>query len=166
MASVRPYTPRATPCPCDLSEPTVMSGSCVPESYRSVVAAAGDQSTVGGQRHAPDCASVARKHSDLLRWLISGSDSLTPGRQMMLRADKVTFMSSEPVTATLLMREDPTHRAELPAIELRGADPANPQPPKKFTPAPIGEEIGTYRINFGVLPEGRYFAAIAIAVYR
>jgi hypothetical protein len=101
----------------------------------------------------------------LLRWLISGGESLTPGKQMMLRADKVTFLSTEPATATLLLREEANRRGEIPKIELSstdsGAGAAPTNQPKVFAPAAVGEEVGTYRVNFGVLPEGRYVAKAA-----
>src|SRR5207244_2789081 len=41
----------------------------------------------------------------LLRWLVS-SAGLLPGQQLALRADKVSFSTTEPATATLLVRED------------------------------------------------------------
>jgi hypothetical protein len=94
----------------------------------------------------------------LLRWLISGGESLTPGQDMMLRADKVTFMSTEPATATLLVREESNRRAQLPKIELVSDKDAQL---KTLVPAPLGDEIGMYRVAFGVLPEGRYTARIA-----
>jgi hypothetical protein len=100
----------------------------------------------------------------LLRWLISGGDSLTPGKQMMLRGDKVTFLSTEPATATLLLREDANRRGEIPKIELLSsfaAPGAAAAEPKVFAPTAAGEEVGTYRVNFGVLLDGRYTAKVA-----
>src|SRR5258708_32873692 len=41
----------------------------------------------------------------LLRWLIS-SVGLVPGRDLVLRTDKVTYASGESISALLLRRED------------------------------------------------------------
>ena len=94
----------------------------------------------------------------MLRWLTSGNDRLTPGQRMTLRSDKVSFLSTEPATATMLVREDAKSRAELPKVELMSSAGSEV---KSFAPSPMGEEIGTYRVSFGQLPEGRYTARIA-----
>ena len=93
----------------------------------------------------------------MLRWLTSGNDRLTPGQRMTLRSDKVTFLSTESATATMLVRDDPKLRAELPKVELASAGGET----RSFAATPMGEEIGTYRVSFGQLPEGRYTARIA-----
>lgn len=92
----------------------------------------------------------------LLRWLTSGV-SLLPGQTMALRADKVSFATIEPATATLLVRDEPA-RAARPAVELLGALPG--QQPKTFTAVPLGDQPGVYRVNFGKLAEGRYQAQV------
>jgi hypothetical protein len=92
----------------------------------------------------------------LIRWLASSS-GLPPGQDMTLRAEKIAFQTNEPVTATLLMRQE-VARPEVPKVELEGEAPNTP---KVFTPVPTGDEPGTYRVLFGALPEGRYHARIA-----
>ena len=92
----------------------------------------------------------------LLRWLVS-SDTLLPGQDVILRADRVTFNATEPVTATLLVREEAAAE-RIPAIELSGEALQGKQ---VFTPVAIGDEPGTFRIVFGQLPEGRYQARVA-----
>lgn len=91
----------------------------------------------------------------LLRWLTSGAN-LMPGQQMMLRADKVRFATSEAATATLLARKE-VGQADLPNIELTGDDGAS----KSFAPAAMGNEPGLFRVTFGKLPAGRYQVKIA-----
>ena len=78
---------------------------------------------------------------------------------MALRADKIAFGTGEPVTATLLMRQDAADRP-VPKIDLEGDAPNTS---KSFTPVATGDEPGTFRILFGTLPEGRYHARIAAA---
>lgn len=92
----------------------------------------------------------------LLRWLISGVN-LLPGQKMTLRSDKVTFHAGQSASATLLVREDPSG-AQLPKVELLPEGAAQGQP---FAPVPIGDEPGSYRVDFGKLPEGRYQARVA-----
>lgn len=89
----------------------------------------------------------------LLRWLVSGG-GLTPGQNLLLRTDKTSYIIGEPVTATLLMREEPGDR--LPQIHLRTGN----SEPKTFAPAPLGEEPGVYQVMFGALEEGEYVASI------
>ena len=91
----------------------------------------------------------------LIRWLASGA-GLPPGQAMALRADKAVFGTGEAATATLLLRRDAT-AGNPPKIDLEGA---TPQTKKQFTPVASGEELGTFRVVFGPLPEGRYRARI------
>jgi hypothetical protein len=91
----------------------------------------------------------------LTRWLITSGD-LLPGQKMLLRSDRITFGSTEPATATLLLREE--ERKQTPLVELRGDGIAEARP---FTPAPLGDEPGTFRVVFGKLPEGRYQIRVA-----
>ena len=109
----------------------------LPPQYRN------DRDVYGGLWHS------------LIRWLASGS-GLPPGRDMALRADKVAFRTNEPVTATLLLRQDDARR-EVPKVML-AADARNTS--KSFTPVASGDEPGTFRVLFGTLPEGRYRARI------
>src|SRR5262249_34951608 len=89
----------------------------------------------------------------LVRWLASSAD-LLPGQKLALRSDKVTFSTSEPAAATLLVREEAT-KVVVPAIELTSEWLAEP---RKFFPVPLGDEPGAFRVVFGKLPEGRYQA--------
>jgi hypothetical protein len=97
----------------------------------------------------------------MLRWLTS-AQGLTPGQTFSLRAEKVRFGTDEPATATLLARED-VPRDKLPAVQLSAE--GSKEPPKTFAPAPVGSEAGVFRINFGMLPEGRYTARLAGAAH-
>ncbi|MBI3861978.1 MAG: hypothetical protein HY290_08780 [Planctomycetia bacterium] len=92
----------------------------------------------------------------LLRWLVSGA-GLLPGQDMALRTDQVTFGSSEPSTATLLVRREAA-QGPIPGVELSGD---GLETPRTVVPAAAGELPGVFRINFGELPEGRYQARIA-----
>jgi hypothetical protein len=100
----------------------------------------------------------------MLRWLIS-AENLMPGQRLSLRADKVSFNSTEPATATLLVRDDAAAKGKPPMVELvsggGGAAGAAGGEVKAFAAAPLGEEPGTFRVNFGKLPEGRYVLRVA-----
>src|SRR5258708_27854721 len=78
----------------------------------------------------------------LLRWLVSGG-SLLPGQKMTLRADKVSFASSEPATATLAVRDEAA--GQTPAVELIED---GKQEARRFPASPLGEAPGTWRVNF------------------
>ncbi len=91
----------------------------------------------------------------LLRWLVSSVD-LLPGQDLALRSDKISYRTREPVTATLLLR-DSAAKAGVPAVELRDTDN---RLVRTVTPSPHGDEPGTYRVPFGILPEGRYHAGV------
>src|SRR5258708_35061325 len=56
----------------------------------------------------------------LLRWLIS-SVGLVPGRDLVLRTDKVTYASGESISALLLRRED-SAAVKTFEVELAGED--------------------------------------------
>lgn len=92
----------------------------------------------------------------LLRWLVSGV-GLIPGQDLLLRTDKVTYTSGDQVTALLLMRNASENQG-VPAVQLFGS---GAEPMGTFTPIPLGDEPGVYRVPFGVLPEGSYRAAAA-----
>ena len=91
----------------------------------------------------------------LLRWLIS-SVGLVPGRDLVLRTDKVTYASGESVSASLLRREDSAAPKTL-EVELAGEDGGSSA---KYPAVPLGDEPGVYRVPFGTLPEGRYRASV------
>ncbi len=93
----------------------------------------------------------------LMRWLITSGD-LLPGQKMLLRSDRVTFGTTEPATATLLLREDEGERKQTPLVELRGE---RVEGVRSVAPSPLGEEPGTFRVVFGKLPEGRYQIRVA-----
>jgi len=92
----------------------------------------------------------------MMRWLTSGGN-LTPGQLCSLRTDRVRFGADEPATATLLVREG-KDKASVPAVELVMIDGSTSG--TTFMPAPIGSEAGVYRVNFGMLPEGKYQAKV------
>jgi hypothetical protein len=92
----------------------------------------------------------------LLRWLVSSAD-LLPGQKLALRSDKVSFGTTEPATATLLLHAD-SAKGQVPAVELRG-DGIDGR--RTITPVALGEEPGAFRVVFGNLPEGRYEARVA-----
>lgn len=92
----------------------------------------------------------------LLRWLVSSSD-LLPGQKLALRSDKVSFGTTEPASATLLLRDEAA-QGQVPAVELRGG---NLEQPRQVTPVAMGDEPGAFRVVFGKLPEGRYQVRVA-----
>src|SRR5262249_19734166 len=75
----------------------------------------------------------------LTRWLIASGD-LLPGQKMALRSDRASFGTTEPASATLLLREE-GERQQVPAVELRGDGIDGV---KTVTPAPLGDEPGTF----------------------
>ncbi len=92
----------------------------------------------------------------LLRWLVSGA-ALLPNQEMAIRTDQVTFGSSETASATLLLRKV-AGPSDVPNIELTGDGIDGV---RTVVPTPAGEGVGTFRVLFGELPEGRYRARIA-----
>lgn len=92
----------------------------------------------------------------LVRWLVSGV-GLVPGQNVALSVDKVSFLTGEPAAATLLIRESAIAK-DLPAVELARGDGTAAG---TFTPSPLGDEPGVYRVSFGVLPQGQYRASVA-----
>ena len=102
-----------------------------------------------------------RQHDDvyallwrsLIRWLVSKA-GLLPSQQLALRTDKVTFTTTQSVTATLLMREEQIS-GEVPKVQLTGGDLAEP---RLITPVPSGSVPGQYRVAMGRLGEGSYEA--------
>lgn len=91
----------------------------------------------------------------LLRWLVS-SVSLLPGQDMALRADRLTFSTNEPATAMLAIRES-LAGGNLPRVQLQGEALSGP---RLFTPAPLAEASGSFRVVFGKLPAGQYEAQL------
>ena len=89
----------------------------------------------------------------LLRWLISGA-GLMPGERAALRADKVSFTTSDQISSQLLLRDE----TEIPDVELRGDGLSEP---RRVKPVAQADEPSTYRVPFGQLPEGRYEAKVA-----
>lgn len=93
----------------------------------------------------------------LIHWLVS-NPGLLPSQKWKLTSDQVRFHTTEPATATLLIRES-AMQGSPPSIELR-RDGQKP-PMSTVQPALLGSEPGAYRASFGMLPEGRYEARIA-----
>jgi hypothetical protein len=98
----------------------------------------------------------------MIRWLSTGAN-LTPGQSISLRADRVRFSTEESATATLLARED-SGQNRAPGVELSRDDAATPSgtpsAARAYTARPIGSEAGVFRVDFGLLPEGRYQAKV------
>lgn len=88
----------------------------------------------------------------LIRWLVSNV-GLLPGETIALRPDAVTFRSTQPATATLLLREDAWD--EPPLVTLTGEELSEPV---QATPLPQDASGGVYRVSFGKLPAGSYVA--------
>lgn len=107
--------------------------------------------------------SYAGLWHSMIRWL-STDANLKPGQLVSLRADRVRFSADEPATATLLAREENGQTA-VPNVELSRDDTTTPGTtpfvPITLAPAPIGSEAGVFRVNFGLLSEGRYQAKVA-----
>lgn len=93
----------------------------------------------------------------LLRWLIS-SVGLIPGQDLALRTDQVTYTTGESVSALLLMRKEGPQGA-IPPVELQREGQSTTE---RFTPVPLGDEPGVYRLAFGALPTGRYRARAVV----
>jgi hypothetical protein len=91
----------------------------------------------------------------LLRWLASSAD-LLPGQKLALRGDKVRFVTTEPASATLLIREEDA-AGPVPDVELTGEGGTR----QVLKPSALGDEPGVFRVSFGKLPEGRYQARVA-----
>jgi hypothetical protein len=91
----------------------------------------------------------------LLRWLIS-SLGLLPGEDLALRTDKVRYTIGEPVAALLLTRAERS-REQVPRVELVRSGQSSGE---LFSPVPLGDEPGVFRVPFGELPEGHYEARV------
>jgi hypothetical protein len=104
------------------------------------------------QQHEPVYDELWR---GLMRWLALGA-GLAPGQNAALRADRVSYFTGENASATLLVREEATVK-EFGKVALRKA---NGEAIGEFVPSPIGDEPGVYGVDFGVLPEGAYRAAL------
>ena len=88
----------------------------------------------------------------MIRWLVTNV-GLLPSQRLALSLDKVTFTTTESVTAELLLRPEEDPR-EPPKVELSG-DAL--EEPRLFTPVPSNYP-GQFRVPFGQLPQGRYWA--------
>ncbi len=89
----------------------------------------------------------------LIRWLVSQPGRLLPSQDLSLRADEVTFSTTQTPTATLLVREE-RFEENVPQIELSGGSLVQPE---TFTPIPSGTYPGQYRVVFDrPLEEGQY----------
>ncbi|HUE72540.1 MAG TPA: hypothetical protein VMP01_16770 [Pirellulaceae bacterium] len=91
----------------------------------------------------------------LMRWLALGG-GLAPGQNATLRTDRVSFFTGEAASATLLVREEVAVKG-IGQVELRHTEGGTRV---QFTPAPVGEEPGVFRVDFGILPEGQYLATL------
>ena len=90
----------------------------------------------------------------LLRWLVSRA-GLSPGEDIALQPDRISYESGAEATATMLIR--PTKIKSPPKISVVGKDDAGEMIfEQEFQPQPLGDDPGTYRVNFGKLKAGRY----------
>ena len=90
----------------------------------------------------------------LLRWLVSRA-GLSPGEDIALQPDRISYESGAEATATMLIR--PTKIKSPPKISVMGKDDAGKMIfEQQFQPQPLGDDPGTYRVNFGKLKAGRY----------
>ena len=90
----------------------------------------------------------------LLRWLVSRA-GLSPGEDIALQPDRISYESGAEATATMLIR--PTKIKTPPKIKVTGKNDAGDTIfEKQFQPRPLGDDPGTYRINFGELEPARY----------
>lgn len=91
----------------------------------------------------------------LVRWLVANV-GLLPSQRLALRTDKVTFNTTESIAAELLVRKEDSQKA-VPRVQLSGDPLAEP---RWVTPQPSGDYPGQFRVPFGRLPEGRYWARV------
>jgi hypothetical protein len=91
----------------------------------------------------------------LMRWLVSGT-GLMPGQDLMLRADKLSFSTSESAGVSLLAREE-AMRGGPPPVSLTDADGHV----RQFVAAAVSDDPQAFHIDFGKLPEGHYLVRIA-----
>jgi hypothetical protein len=91
----------------------------------------------------------------LTRWLVSNT-GLLPTQTWALRSDKVRFATTEPATASLLVRQSAAGGGP-PTIELTGEAL---EEARSLVPVAVGDELDAYRVVFGRLPVGRYQAAV------
>lgn len=90
----------------------------------------------------------------LMQWLIS-QQALLPGQEIALRSDRLTFVTGDNATATVLVN-DPARR-EVPDCLLEGG---SLQFPRRRTPTLQEDQPGVFRLNFGSLPPGHYSARL------
>jgi len=92
----------------------------------------------------------------LIRWLASDV-GLLPSQRMALRTDRVSFRNDEPVTASLLVREDQLS-GQSPQLELSSEAMKSP---RAVSCVPQGTAPGHFYASLGRLPEGRYWLRVA-----
>ena len=90
----------------------------------------------------------------LMQWLIS-QQALLPGQTIALRSDRLSFVTGDEVTATVLVSD--SERETVPDCLLQGD---SLQLPKRRSPVPQDDQPGVFRLNFGTLPPGHYFAKL------
>lgn len=95
-----------------------------------------------------------RLWQSMIRWLVTNVGML-PSERLALSVDKVTFTTSESVTAELLLRREESPQTP-PRVELTGD---GLEDARLITPVSTNYP-GQYRVPFGKLPEGRYWARV------
>lgn len=91
----------------------------------------------------------------LMRWLVVNVGLLS-NQEVALTASKVTFTTTENVSAELLVRQDGS-ASDAPKVLLSGE---SLQEERVVAAVPSGDSPGQYRVSFGRLPEGRYRARV------
>ena len=106
----------------------------------------------------PDKADAQQVYASLwqglMQWLISQQD-LLPGQDVVLRSDRLAYVTGDNVTATVLVRGE--QETEVPDCMVEGG---GLELPKRATPVQVGQQQGVFRANFGVLPPGHYKATL------
>lgn len=90
----------------------------------------------------------------LMQWLISQA-ALLPGQTITLRSDRLSFVTGDDVTATILVSD--MDRELVPDCLVEGG---SLELPRRRTPSLELDQPGVFRLNFGALPPGHYRAKL------
>ncbi|MCA9138492.1 MAG: hypothetical protein KDB00_17090 [Planctomycetales bacterium] len=86
----------------------------------------------------------------LMQWLISQA-ALLPGQTITLRSDRLSFVTGDDVTATILVSD--MNRTSVPDCLIEGD---SLELPRRRSPTPVPDQPGVFRLNYGDLPPGHY----------
>ncbi len=96
----------------------------------------------------------------LIQWIISQQD-LMPGQNVAIRSDRVSFITGDAVSATVLLDSAETLDAGDPTQQLNVLlDGPGLEISRRFSLVPSGMESHLYRVDFGSLPVGSYTATV------